>query len=299
WATSLNDPGLAIEETGGVFRVVGTTADTLEASNPHVGILSQYTMHDNPPNAVAIAEMRVPDLTPPAPADFVEYWTHLCQWTPDRNTTICLKWSGGIQYNWRCRVRDAQGTTYVPPALPLFGDETTVFRACQVEVLDGITTTSIFDAGAWQVVGAPTPNPEVVNKRLELKTVVYTRNHPVLAEWDNARIFEHPEGSPMRFAVEAQSHSIAILHDGVLVDSAGAAADTVALRLDLRAPIPYDLEVRVYDGGVFVGSAELLAEGVGGAYPGDVYEVAVETAVGVESSLEADSWGSVKGRYRQ
>jgi len=297
WTTSLNDPGLQIEEAGGVFRVFGTTADSLGPGNPHVGILSQYMLHDNPADVVAIAEMRVPLLAEAGPGDWIEYWTHLCNWSPDRNTTICIKWTG-IRYVWRDRVRDAQGTTYVPPPQPLLGNETTDFVPSQVEVLDGITTTSLFDANAWVLVGAPTPNPELVNKRLELKAVVYPRAFPVLVEWDNARLFEHPDRVPVSLLVGSPSYSIAISHDGAPVDSAGAVGGAVDLHLDLRAPIPYDLDVRLYDGDVLLGLAEIPAEGVAGAYPGDVWQVTFEEPVGVEASLTTSSWGSVKGRYR-
>lgn len=297
WALSLNDPGLQVEEAGGRFRIFGTTADTLGAGNPHVGILSQYTIHENPVDAVAIADMRVPDLTPPPVFQYIQYWVHLCNWSPDRNTTLCLRWENG-RYEWWTRVRDASGIHYVPPPHAPFGDETTDFRTCQIEVLDGVSTTSVFNAGSWVTIGAPTPDPGLINKRLELKAVVYARSHPVDVEWDDARIFEHPASVPVLFAVGSDTRSVALLHEGAVVDSAGAVGGTVALHLDLRAPIPYDLQLRLYEDDVLLGGAGLPADGVDGVYPGDAYEVTFTPPVSAEASVTTTSWGSVKGRYR-
>ena len=41
------------------------SADTL-SGNPHMGLLSRYTTYENPPNAVALADLRLPVLGTPS-----------------------------------------------------------------------------------------------------------------------------------------------------------------------------------------------------------------------------------------
>jgi hypothetical protein len=296
WNVSFNDPGINMVETEGVLRIFGTTADTL-SGNPHMGLLSRYTTYENPPNAVALADLRLPVLGTPSPDGWLDFWgVHLCNWAPDRNTTTAFTWRSDA-WGWWLRVRDEVDISYSTPYVPAYGDESSEFHTCQVEHRDDVSTGSVWNGAAWDTLGAPVANVELVNKRLELKSVVYPRNFTYRAEWDNARLFEHPADAPLRFVVPSANWTVEVFHEGTHVDSASAAIDTAFVHLDLRAPIPYEIEVRVHDGGTILGSTMIPVSGVDGAYPGDVW-VVTHDPTAVESGVETSSWGSTRGRYR-